>query len=139
MLLGAAFPLFDRRLEGFGPRIRISPSAFHGTVWATFAILVIVTVTTAPSIPLISAFEGASAEALSQERGEFLKGREGAGLVLLYLATFLVSTFVPYSIVLLYGTGARLRHVVAAVFSCSASASCRRLCFLTSYYHFSHI
>lgn len=79
-------------------------------------VFIVVAFATAPSIPILSALQGASANDLSQERGDFLKGRQGAGIALLYLSTFLVNTIVPYSIILLYSFRSKFRHVSAILF-----------------------
>lgn len=116
MFVGSKIYLFDFRFRRHACRLYISARLFVVFVWCLFGIFIIVTFSTAPSIPLISAFQGASAEELSQDRGNFLKGREGLGIALLYLSTFLTNTVVPYSIVLLYAAGSRFRHVAALLF-----------------------
>jgi hypothetical protein len=116
LLIGSRISLLDAR---FGPRalrIAIPAPAFHTATWLVFIVFVAVTFLTAPSIPLVSALQGVSAESLSQERGDFLKGRSGAGIALLYISTFLTNTVAPYSVVLLYATRARVRHVLAGLF-----------------------
>ena len=116
LLLGFRISVFDRRLHGDGPRLVISPFAFHFTTWLIFISFILITLVTAPTIPLISAIRGASSEILSEERGEFLKGRTGAWIALLYLSTFLTSTLIPYSIILLYATRSHYRHLLASLF-----------------------
>lgn len=64
----------------------------------------------------MSAFSGVSPEDLSQERGDFLKGREGGAIALLYLSSILTNTIVPYSIVILYIIRSRYRHIFAFAF-----------------------
>ena len=116
LLIGSKVSLFDGQ---FGPRalrIAVPATAFHATTWLVFLVFVAVTFLTAPSIPLISALQGASADSLSQERGDFLKGRAGAGIALLYISTFLTNTIAPYSVVLLYATKSRYRHFLAGIF-----------------------
>jgi hypothetical protein len=116
LLVGSKVSLFDGQ---FGPRalrIAVPATAFHATTWLVFLVFVAVTFLTAPSIPLISALQGASADSLSQERGDFLKGRAGAGIALLYISTFLTNTIAPYSVVLLYATKSRYRHFLAGIF-----------------------
>ena len=116
LVLGSRVSIFDHRFRGTEPRIAIDSFAFHFVGWSIFLAFIAVTLATAPSIPLISAIRGASSEVLSQERGEFLKGRTGVWIALLYLSTFLTSTIIPYSIVLLYASGSRFRHVFAGLF-----------------------
>lgn len=116
MYLGSKFPYFDHRFELQASRLLISGRFFIAATWVVFVLFIVLTAATAPSIPLISALQGASSLDLSQARGEFLKGRQGAEVALLYLSTFLVNTVVPYSIILLYVTRSRLRHVAAILF-----------------------
>lgn len=116
MLLGGKIRLLDYRFRQQAPRLFISSRTFVTITWGLFALFIIVTFSTAPSIPFVSALQGASATELSQERGDFLKGREGAGIALLYISTFLTNTLVPYSIVLLYAGGSKWRHIAALAF-----------------------
>ncbi|WP_396267888.1 hypothetical protein [Ideonella sp.] len=117
MLLGSQISLFDSRFKPSAPRLAIDRRVFIAVTWLIFIAFVLITFSTAPSIPIWTALRGgATSNELSQERGEFLKGREGAGIALLYISTFLVNTIVPYSIVLLYRVKSSLRHWAAAVF-----------------------
>src|SRR5205823_4537796 len=96
--IGFSLPLFDSRFQHDASGIIINAKIFHGVVWSSFIIFLIVTVVTAPSIPFLSAFSGASANELSQERGEFFKARQGAELVLAYMGTIFTTTLLPYSL-----------------------------------------
>lgn len=116
MFIGSRIHLFDYRFTGVARRIAISRGSFILVTWIVFLLFIVVTFATAPSIPFISALKGISSNELSQERGEFLKGREGAGIILLYLGAILVSTVVPYSIILLYSIKSKLRHFSSALF-----------------------
>jgi hypothetical protein len=116
LLIGSKVSLFDVQFSPRAFRIAVPATAFHATTWLVFLVFVAITFLTAPSIPLISALQGASADSLSQERGDFLKGRAGAGIVLLYISTFLTNTIAPYSVILLYATRSRYRHFLAGVF-----------------------
>ena len=116
LLIGSKVSLFDVQFSPRAFRIAVPATAFHATTWLVFLVFVAITFLTAPSIPLISALQGASADSLSQERGDFLKGRAGAGIALLYISTFLTNTIAPYSVILLYATRSRYRHFLAGVF-----------------------
>lgn len=116
LLVGSKLSIFDARFQAGGVRVRIGPRIFHGTTWAIFIAFVVITFATAPSIPLISAFKGASSSDLAMERGDFLKTRQGAEIALLYISTFLINTIIPYSVVLLYATKSTFRHLCAALF-----------------------
>lgn len=116
MLLGGKVRLLDHRFRRQAPRLFVSSRTFVTITWGLFALFIIVTFATAPSIPFVSALQGVSAIELSQERGDFLKGREGAGIALLYISTFLTNTLVPYSIVLLYAGSSKWRHAAALAF-----------------------
>lgn len=116
MWLGSMLPLFDSRFKTGAVRLKLNSNLYHTVTWTIFLVFVAVTFITAPSIPLISAFQGASADALSQERGDFLKSRIGAEMALLYISTILTNTIVPYSIVLMYLSRSRFRHLFAFIF-----------------------
>ena len=114
MWVGRQFPLFDYRFRAGVPRFTIGWRTFVGFTCVAFVLFTAVTLVTAPSIPLLSALRGANSETLSLERGAFLKGRQGYELALLYISTFLLNTIVPYSVVTLYSTRARIRHLFGA-------------------------
>lgn len=116
MWLGASLPIADARFASRRGWVVVDPNAFIAGGFAIFAVFLVVTFATAPSIPILSAFQGADPDALSQERGDFLKGRAGWQLALLYISTFLVNTVVPYGVVLAYAIRARARHVLAVTF-----------------------
>jgi hypothetical protein len=116
MLIGSRLPLFDQRFAPGATRIVIEGRLFHGAAWTVFVVFVVVTLTTASSIPLLTALRGATADVLTEERGDFLKGRTGAEAALLYISTFLVTSIIPYSTVLLYSVKSRFRHLTALLF-----------------------
>ena len=116
MWIGSTMQLFDARFKTSAVRLKINSNLFHTITWTIFLVFVAITLITASSIPLISAFNGATADALSQERGDFLKSRVGAEMALMYISTILTSTIVPYSIVLLYAGQSRFRHFFAFLF-----------------------
>lgn len=116
VVLGMKTPLFRTRFLPNAPRLNIRRGWFAITIWFTFAVVVAVTLWTAPNIPLVSALQGADAETLSLERGEFLKGREGPWIALLYLTTIFTTTLIPYVTILMYHERSRLRHLFALAF-----------------------
>lgn len=116
LFVGSRVSVFDNRFGIKALRFGINLRTFQRLIWGIFIAFIIVTFLTAPSIPLFSAIKGASADALSQERGDFLKSRAGAEIILLYASTFLVNTVVPYSTVLLYATNSRFRYFSTAAF-----------------------
>jgi hypothetical protein len=77
-----------------------------------FFAFILYTLSTAPSIPIVSAFLGASANVLSEERGAFLKGRSGIEGSLIYLSTIFVNTLVPYSLIVLFALKHNFRYVL---------------------------
>lgn len=114
--IGSLVRVFDFRFEKDAPRFQWSPRGFIAFTWILFFVFLLITFLSAPSIPIISALMGADGSELSLQRGAFLKGREGVGIILLYMNTFLVSTIVPYSIVLLYERDSNKKHIAAALF-----------------------
>ncbi len=129
MLVGARIPLFDARFRPEAQRIAIPEDQFILGTWVAMVVFVVVTFATAPTIPILSALSGAGAD-LSQERGEFLKGRQGAGAVLIYISTFLTNTVVPYSIIVLYAAKSRWRHVAGLLFFCFCISFLQKALFL---------
>ena len=114
--VGYLVPITDSRFRLGTPRLLISGRLFHWTLWAYFIVFMVWVLYSAPSIPLISAFKGVSADVLSQERGDFLKAREGLEIALLYVSTILTTSLLPYSLVLLYAERGRYRHFCATLF-----------------------
>lgn len=113
---GSSITLFDSRFSLNAIRFKLNSNIFHILVWVGFLAFVIITFSTAPSIPILSSLQGASANELSFERGDFLKNRVGAELLLLYMSTIFTNTLVPYSIVLLYLKKSKFRHFFAFLF-----------------------
>lgn len=116
IMAGSRVSFFDSRFKPNARRLYISTRSFIFLTWCLFGAFTIITFASASSIPIVSAFLGVSPEDLSQERGDFLKGREGSAIALLYLSSILTNTIVPYSIVILYIIRARYRHIFALAF-----------------------
>lgn len=111
LVVGYFTPLFDGQFSPGVRRVLISDTAFNCVVWLFFLIFAMYTFYTAPSIPLYSAFQGVNADDLSQQRGDFFKGRTGLESILLYLSTIFTTVLIPYSLVLMYRDGKRYRHL----------------------------
>ena len=114
--LGYRLPLFDHRFKPGAARITLSAQVFHAFVWSTFVVYLLITFTTADSIPIISAIKGASAADLSLQRGDFLKARVGLESLLIYFNTLFVSALLPYSLALLFIQKARIRYLLVLLF-----------------------
>jgi hypothetical protein len=113
---GYALPIFDSRFEEGATRIVINAPVFHVAVWAGFVLFLAATFATAPTIPLISAFQGASITELAQERGDFLKTRVGIEAALLYISTIFVGALLPYSLAALFRKRAASRYLLLLLF-----------------------
>lgn len=119
---GYMLPVLDGQFVSGAPRIFLSSDLFNFIVWGFFFIFAFYTFYTAPSIPLLSAIQGASADDLSQQRGDFFKGRSGFEAALLYLSTIFTTVLIPYSLVLMFLKRSALRYpflLVAFVFCIS--------------------
>jgi hypothetical protein len=116
IVLGYQLPLFDHRFHPSAPRVRIAFLAFHATVWISFIVFLLITFATADAIPILSALKGANTAELSQQRGDFLKSREGAEVALLYISTIFVGALLPYSLAALFLQKSRYRFVLMALF-----------------------
>lgn len=114
--IGYAAGQMCSRIKIKSKKICISSTFTNTTIWVLFIVFLATTLYTAPSIPILSALSGASPELVSQERGEFLKGREGWWIALLYLSTIFTTTLVPYSTVSLYNARSRWRHLATFVY-----------------------
>lgn len=101
ILAGYFLPLLDRQ---FGPkawRITVPESWFQIGLWGTFVVVLVVTLATAPSIPLLSAFINDSAN-LDVERAQFLKMRTGWEAALPYIHTLLTGALLPMALASLF-------------------------------------
>lgn len=114
--VGYHVPLLDNRFSAAAPRIVVSARSFHVVVWGAFVIFLVITFTTAPSIPIFSAISGANAADLSLERGAFLKARVGLESVLIYISTLFVAALLPYSLALLFIRKSQLRFILLLLF-----------------------
>jgi hypothetical protein len=116
LALGYLSPLTDSRFRAGSVRLVVDGRLFNGALWSFSLVFMVLVLYSAPAIPLLSAFAGSSADVLSQERGDFLKAREGLEIVFLYVTAILTSSLLPYSLTLLYATKNRYRHPCAVVF-----------------------
>jgi hypothetical protein len=130
--LGVGFylPLFDYRFRIDAKRLAIKSNTFHSTVWIFFIVFILVTFATAQSIPIISVFQGADVNELSQQRGDFLKGRIGIESIFLYISTIFVSVLLPYSLVNLFIEKSRFRFISMAIFFVFTIATLQKALFL---------
>jgi hypothetical protein len=92
---------------------------------------VTITISTAPSIPIVSALGGGAVEDLDRERGEFLKSRTGLEVALLYLSTLFTSALLPYSLAHLYIARSRWRHIATFIFLAFAVSFLVKALFVT--------
>ena len=115
MWVGNRVTLLDRCFLSKTKRLRISKNALISSIWLLFTLFMIITFATAPTVPLFSALAGADASEVSQQRGDFLKAREGLEAALIYISTF-VTTFVPYTIIILYEQHSKFRHLSVIIF-----------------------
>lgn len=84
-------------------------------VFTIFLSIYFLLIVTSDSIPIISAIQGADPEVLSEERGQFLKQRSGFLLVASYIFSVLISSVIPFCIILLFEIRSKLR-VLLSVF-----------------------
>lgn len=122
LFVGFKLSVLDGQFVPGAPRVILSSGLFNFVVWAFFFVFAFYTFYTAPSIPLLSAIQGAGADDLSQQRGDFFKGRSGFESALLYLSTIFTTVLIPYSLVLMFLKRSALRYpllLVAFVFCIS--------------------
>lgn len=82
-------------------------------VFVLFACTYFLLCVTSDSIPIFSAILGADPTTLSEERGAFLKQRSGFLLVVSYVFSILISSVIPFCVILLYEIKSRLRFPAA--------------------------
>lgn len=111
LVVGFFTPLFDGQFSPGVRRVVVNSTVFNYIVWMFFLTFAAYTFYTAPSIPLYSALQGANADDLSQQRGDFFKGRTGLESILLYLSTIFTTVLIPYSLVLMYRDNNKYRHL----------------------------
>ena len=102
MFAGSKISLFDHQIGPSSKKLVISEKHFMLATWVAFTLFAATTIASAPSIPLITAIQGADASTLSAQRGDFLKTRSGIAGILPYLNTFFMNTIIPYSIILAF-------------------------------------
>ncbi|MDM3888179.1 hypothetical protein QSV36_21630 [Pseudomonas sp. BCRC 81390] len=122
LVVGYKLPVLDGQFRPGAVRVIVSSRLFNLCVWSFFFVFAFYTYYTAPSIPLISAIQGAGADELSQQRGDFFKGRTGFETILLYLSTIFTTVLIPYSLVVMFLKKSPLRYLflfVAFVFCIS--------------------
>jgi hypothetical protein len=82
-------------------------------IFLAFCILVIVS---APSLPILNAWKGASPGEIAVSREQFLKAREGWAAILPYANSFLTATILPYSMCIAILRRYRFRWLIVALF-----------------------
>lgn len=115
----AAFnvPIFDGLMKDHRFRIGINEKLFQFVVWGVFSIFFIVTLVTAPKVPLFSALFGTfSADELNLQRGSFLKTREGWESSLGYIGGIFSGTLLPLAMAMLFLNVEKLRYVALGGF-----------------------
>ena len=98
VVIGSSIPLFDTMAQSRQLKFEFNQAFFSKLIVVCFTAFLILTFATAEEIPLISAFTGASANELSDQRGALFKGREGWQIALLYLFTFFSQAMMPYAV-----------------------------------------
>jgi len=120
LFVGYKLPILDGQFAPGAPRLIVPSGLFNFCVWTFFFVFAFYTFYTAPSIPLVSAIQGAGADELSQQRGDFFKGRSGFESMLLYLSTIFTTVLIPYSLVTMFLKKSFLRFffLIVSFFFC---------------------
>lgn len=130
MIAGRHLPIIDWVLDWQSYRLSVSARIVHVAIWIAFAIFVGVTLLTADSIPILSAFGFATADQLSQERADFLKLRTGWEAALPYFSTVFVGVLLPYSTTRLFAERSAFRFLTLAVFIAYTLLSLEKILFI---------
>ncbi len=116
MWLGGNCSIFDHRVGGASELVEVDGKYVIAFICLLFLFFGLYVVLTAPTVPLLSALQGVDAYSLSEERGAFLKGRQGVESALLYVSTILTSTLVPYALLHAFAFGYRIRYITLGLF-----------------------
>ncbi len=85
-------------------------------LFSLFLFVVFVILITAPRIPIIESFKGASADDLSQYREDFLKGRKGWDVSLGYAIGVINAYILPYFIAVTFLRNHKYKYLVSGIF-----------------------
>jgi hypothetical protein len=85
-------------------------------LFTLFLFVVFVILITAPRIPIIESFKGASADDLSQYREDFLKGRKGWDVSLGYVIGVINAYILPYFIAVTFLRNHKYKYLVSGIF-----------------------
>lgn len=116
MCFGGNWAIFDHRIGTDSALVQVDGKCVVALIWCLFFVFGLYVIFTAPTVPLLSALQGVDAYSLSEERGAFLKGRQGIESALLYISTIMTSTLVPYSLLHAFAFGYRIRYIALALF-----------------------
>ncbi|MBL0936323.1 MAG: hypothetical protein IBJ07_16380 [Rhizobiaceae bacterium] len=121
--IGFAIPVLDPLFRPNAPRLKISGDLVHTVIWGSFIVFAVTVVATAEHIPLFSALNGATAQELSDQRGNFLKTRTGWEALLNYINALYTGAILPFSLasLFLYNRGMRWIALLAFVIYCELS------------------
>lgn len=97
-------------------KIEMSMETFTALIWIPFFISAILIIATAPAIPLVTAISGGSADLIALQREEFLKSRQGAAAVFVYVNAFFTGALIPYSVSLMFINNFRWRWILTLLF-----------------------
>jgi hypothetical protein len=116
MILGCALPLFDGRYKMLATRGRFDPVLYSKIILVLFVLFIFTSALTAPTIPILSALQGADTQSLALERGQFFKTRIGLMSLLIYGHSIFVNILMPYCIVHLLEAKSKLRYLSILIF-----------------------
>lgn len=133
ILVGFHVKWFDSWFDGQRKAITIRAGHFHSAVWAAFALLFIVILATADTVPLMSALRGGGEQQLSADRGNFLKTREGWEAILPYISAIMAGSIIPYSLGLLFLQKRGYRWVALFTFTFFTVVSLQKAQFLQAF------
>lgn len=103
--------------------------AVYGSVLAFLAFCVTVMVS-APSVPLLEVWRGASADDIASSREHFLKAREGWGVILPYANGIFTAALMPYCMCVAILRRYRFRWLIVALFFLYSLVSVEKAFFL---------
>ena len=89
--IGFKTPVFDVLFLRRRSRIFIPVDLYLFIIWGVFLLYVFYVFYTAENIPILSAIVGSSDSEVSEQRGKFLKGRDGYESILIYVGTIFSS------------------------------------------------
>jgi hypothetical protein len=130
ILAGFHIPFLDRQMLPSSYRISLNSTLFWVLIWGAFAANLFVALLTADKVPLVSAWFGATAAELSEQRASFFKTRQGWEYLLNYANALITAYFIPFTLALAFLKKDALRWAGLIIFVAFCELTLEKALFL---------